>query len=462
LSTVKTGEELRSMKNSEENPRLYDPDMSADISIAEEATPEFEQADIAAEKVAPAGHVSFGTLGFGNFGHADLENDENRNRIETEIEDTSDANEIVVGEGLEDDTTAGPSHAPSCAPSHAPTHAPSQAPSQAPSHDPSPDPRLAPSLAPSHASDDSTREKRKRGKGKEIQNKKNKSQANNRRDIVKKLKSKNLPAKDDAKMKKNFKSDFITLKFKLSQTHLRAQTVPDFALFVLDNVHSPEAVPPSQHAGKFMTYINGSMADKFFGDGIVYDPNKFFICKDEVGLKEDRDLPFVKTREVAKKVSKKKSIPQPRIEVDDSDSSDEPDSQSHLGEKSSNEEISDDDSPDDIDIFNMQKHAKSVSWGTPARNNSEDSDSSAGVRVYGRAAEKTLSAEKRKKNALKKNHAKTSLNRTRTDILDSPEFSIKRPVSSESILKTRGRGRGKGGRGKGGRGKCGRGKGGKS
>ena len=424
LNTVKTGEELRNMENSDMDLPMYDPNMSADISIAEEAVPDSENVTDpehnGAENVAPVGHVRFGALGFGNFADAEMENDVNRNRVENETQERSDAREQVEGEGFADDIPAGPSH----------------------------------------ASDDSTTKKRKRVKGTKKQNKKNKSQADNRRDIVEKLKSKDLPVKDDATIKKNFKSDFITIKFKISQTHLRAQTVPDFALFVLDNVHSPDAVPPSQHAGKYMTYINGSMADKFFAEGITYDPNKFFICKDEVGWKEDRDLPFVKTREIARKATKKKSIPEPRIEVEDSDS--EPDSESPLRDTSSSEEVSGDDSPDDdVDIFNMQQHAKSVSWGTPARNNSDDSDSSAGVRVFGRAAEKSVSAEKKKKRAAKKKHAKTSLRRTRTDILDSPEFSINRPDPSGSRGNDRGKGRSGRGRGKGGRGKSGRGKGGR-
>ena len=203
-----------------------------------------------------------------------------------------------------------------------------------------------------------------------------------------------------------------------------------------------------------MTYINGNIADKFFADGISYDPNKFFICKDEVGWKEDRDLPIAKTREMAKKAAKKKCIPDPEIEEDDSDSSDETESESDVVENSSNEEASNDDSPD-VDIFIMEQHAKSVSWGIPARNHSKDSDSSAGVKVYGRAAEKTVSAEKKKKRSSKKKHAKTSLSRTRTDILDSPEFSIKRPDPSGSTGNG-GKGRGKGRGGRGGRGRGGK------
>ena len=83
------------------------------------------------------------------------------------------------------------------------------------------------------------------------------------------------------------------------------------------------------------------------------------------------------------------------------------------------------------------------------------------MRVFGRAAEKSVSAEKKKKRAAKKKHAKTSLRRTRTDILDSPEFSINRPDPSGSRGNDRGKGRSGRGRGKGGRGKSGRGKGGR-
>ena len=205
LNTVKTGAELRSMENTETDLPMYDPDMSTDnitdpeelnSNVVDRAGREVEESTEhtakGAENVAPVeeavGHVRFGNLGFGNFADAEelvngvaIEKDVTRNRIDTETQERVFADEQVEGEEVADDLTAGPSH----------------------------------------ASDDATKKKRKRGKGTEKQSKKNKSQADKRRDIVQKLKSKDLPVKDDATIKRNFKSDFITIKFKLSQTHVR-------------------------------------------------------------------------------------------------------------------------------------------------------------------------------------------------------------------------------------------------
>ena len=169
LNTVKTGAELRSMENTETDLPMYDPDMSADISIAEEVDPDndnvtdpeelnsnvvdragreveesTEHTAKGAENVAPVeeavGHVRFGNLGFGNFADAEelvngvaIEKDVTRNRIDTETQERVFADEQVEGEEVADDLTAGPSH----------------------------------------ASDDATKKKRKRRKGTEKQSKKN-------------------------------------------------------------------------------------------------------------------------------------------------------------------------------------------------------------------------------------------------------------------------------------------------
>ena len=133
LNTVKTGAELRSMENTETDLPMYDPDMSADISIAEEVDPDndnvtdpeelnsnvvdragreveesTEHTAKGAENVAPVeeavGHVRFGNLGFGNFADAEelvngvaIEKDVTRNRIDTETQERVFADEQVEG-----------------------------------------------------------------------------------------------------------------------------------------------------------------------------------------------------------------------------------------------------------------------------------------------------------------------------------------------------------------------------
>ena len=99
---------------------------------------------------------------------------------------------------------------------------------------------------------------------------------------------------------------------------------------------------------------------------------------------------------------------------------------------------------EDIDIYDMGRTAKKVSFGAPIPDESEDSFSSAGVVVYGRGAEKTISQEKKEKKREKKKHMKDSSAKTRLDILENDGF-----MTMETGL-GRGRGRGKvGARGRG-------------
>ena len=38
----------------------------------------------------------------------------------------------------------------------------------------------------------------------------------------------------------------------------------DFALFIKDDLYLPEVIPPTNHAGKYLTYIKGDITKKFF------------------------------------------------------------------------------------------------------------------------------------------------------------------------------------------------------
>ena len=70
----------------------------------------------------------------------------------------------------------------------------------------------------------------------------------------------------------------------------------------------------------------------------------------------------------------------------------------------------------------MRTVAKKVSWGAPLREHSEHSDSSGGVHVYGRGADKPVDKEKKQKRSENKKHSKASSERTSNDILDSVEI----------------------------------------
>ena len=277
--------------------------------------------------------------------------------------------------------------------------------------------------------------------------KKTKAKAKDSRiDILAIKKTEKKPPKSDRAAKKGFKDNFLTIKFKLSDIQARAGTIPDFALFLKDNVHSPDAKPSAPHAGKYLAYIQGEITDKFFSKtGISFNDDDFFLCKNEVDLAEDRALPVLKAVELAglgaRNVVEENLVEVHHVEVQE-ESSDEVETETESDQMEQ--------SDSDVDAFDMAKSAKKVTWGAPERH-SESSGSSGGVLVHGRGAQKTLSKEKKKKQSDKKKHAKEATNKTNTDILE--ENSSKAGPSSSrgrGTGSTRGRGRGssRGGTGK--------------
>ena len=104
--------------------------------------------------------------------------------------------------------------------------------------------------------------------------------------------------KSDAAAKKGFKDNFLNVKFKLSDIQVRANQLPDFALFIKDDLHKPTSRNPVGHAGKYITYIKGDIRDKFFSkDGISFHPDDYYIRKNELDLTEDQLLSFKKQME---------------------------------------------------------------------------------------------------------------------------------------------------------------------
>ena len=107
-------------------------------------------------------------------------------------------------------------------------------------------------------------------------------------DKVAKKKAKTEPPKSDKASKKGFKDNFLTIKFKLSEIQSKAGTVPDFALFAKDDIHSPDATNAASYAGKYLTFIKGDLTNKFFShSGISFNQDEFFICKNEIDFTEE-------------------------------------------------------------------------------------------------------------------------------------------------------------------------------
>ena len=153
------------------------------------------------------------------------------------------------------------------------------------------------------------------GSPKVVKKKVNKSAKAVRIESAEKLKAKKDLKKSEETIKKGFKSNFLTVKFKLSALQVKAGRVPDFALFVKDDVHDPTVTNSAKHAGMYLSYFKGDIGDKFFSkQGISYNPKDFYVCENEIDFREDRIGPFLKTKkDTTKKVEKN-----PQFEVSSS------------------------------------------------------------------------------------------------------------------------------------------------
>ena len=229
--------------------------------------------------------------------------------------------------------------------------------------------------------------------------------------------------------KKGFKNNFLTIKFKLSGMQVKNGAVPDFALFVKDDLHENDVQNPSKHAGKYLSFVKGKIGDSFFSkQGISYKPEEYFMCENGIDLAEDKITPHLKTRSVpAEAIIAKPTvaiIAKPTIAkpADVSNVLIQDTSEDESGSGEDVRDVEDKSDSDDVestlDLFNMRDVARRVSWGPPPRENSGSSRSSGGALVYGRGAEKVVSKEKKKKGAEEKKHSKASSNRTKSDILE--------------------------------------------
>ena len=367
------------------------------------------------------GHVDFGSLGFINF----------TSRQEAEVSDEHDG--VLDADELNDNPSAESQPGPSGVASN-------NKEANVSNQDPTDDATAVP---------DSTGRKRATEQQKVVA-KKRKTVNQARKDLVDETKKK-TEAKNPRAAKKGFKDNYQTLKFKISSINTKAGSSPDFALFVFDNVHDPASKPSTPHAGKYLTYMKGNISTKFFSQqGISYNPKDFYICENEIDLSEDKVLPVQKAVEISRMnlasdhlvvspetveaqeleapvveapveapVVEVPLVESPETEVVVNSIVVEENEREGITVGSNSDKDVHSDVDSDLDIFNMRKKARSVSWGAPDYDSDTSSDSDNGVYSYGRAAGKTLSEEKKKKNSEKKKRARDANNKATTDILEN-------------------------------------------
>ena len=297
--------------------------------------------------------------------------------------------------------------------------------------------------------------RREFGSQKLPQRKKAKSQKAVRIELNEKIKA-DKSVKKVATAKKGFKRNVLTVKFKLSGLQAKAGVVPDFALFVKDDVHDPQFSNAAKYAGKYISYVKGDIGQTFYsGQGIKYNPDQFFMCENELDFEGDKINPYIALNNRPTNINHNtEQEPNADVASESDDSLEEEDDNGGSASDSSDDESR-------VDLYNMKKTAQKVSWGAPSRN-SDDSMSSGGVHVYGRAAEKRENKEKKKKRLENRKKCQESMNRTSVDILGdsvngiSPENNNLGGTRSKGKAKRGGKG-GKGGKGaRGGRGGRGR------
>ena len=85
------------------------------------------------------------------------------------------------------------------------------------------------------------------------------------------------------------------MKRKIVDLQTKNGQIPDFALVVKNNLQPENVKNAAPSAGKYLTFTKGSLSDRFFSnDGIKFNPEEYFLCKNVDNMIEDRILPFQK------------------------------------------------------------------------------------------------------------------------------------------------------------------------
>ena len=87
-----------------------------------------------------------------------------------------------------------------------------------------------------------------------------------------------------------FKSQFLTLKKRISALQIEVGTEPDFLLLVKNNLQDATVPKPSKMAGKYMAFGQGELSNCFFSSGIKFDANKMYKLANNFNYAEEETV----------------------------------------------------------------------------------------------------------------------------------------------------------------------------
>ena len=82
----------------------------------------------------------------------------------------------------------------------------------------------------------------------------------------------------------------MTLKKKVSRMQIEAGAEPNFLIIMMNNVQDPNASNPSKSAGKYLTYGEGTIKEKFISEGLQLDESYFLLANSKNLLSTRRVL----------------------------------------------------------------------------------------------------------------------------------------------------------------------------
>ena len=111
----------------------------------------------------------------------------------------------------------------------------------------------------------------------------------------------------------SWRNQFLTLKKKVSRMQIEAGAQPNFLIIMMNNVQDPNASNPSKSAGKYLTYGEGTIKEKFISEGLQLDESYFLLANnkkfaiDEEGAKKQNKSTKAAPTKTNKESAKDKS-----------------------------------------------------------------------------------------------------------------------------------------------------------
>ena len=111
----------------------------------------------------------------------------------------------------------------------------------------------------------------------------------------------------------SWRNQFLTLKKKVSGMQIEAGAEPNFLIIMMNNVQDPNASNPSKSAGKYLTYGEGTIKEKFISEGLQLDETYFLLANnknfaiDEEGAKKQNKSTKAAPTKTNKESAKDKS-----------------------------------------------------------------------------------------------------------------------------------------------------------